>query len=179
MEFKKIPIKTWYLNYSNRLPSVPDEIGLELWVKPGTEDYLKMYVEVGEPWGWSDRLMMNPDDLKKVLHSTNNEIWLFSLKGEVKGFFEIDFSESGKVEIVYLGLFPHEIGKGLGKLILNAAVAIAGRNGAEVWLHTCEFDHPKALSNYLKSGFEIVKVCIDEEFYPAEFLKNLKRSDEL
>lgn len=27
-----------------------------------------------------------------------------------------------------------------------------------VWLHTCTYDHPNALNNYLKSGFQVFKV---------------------
>ena len=32
-----------------------------------------------------------------------------------------------------------------------------------VWLHTCDLDHPAALPNYLKAGFEIYDTKVIEQ----------------
>jgi hypothetical protein len=37
-----------------------------------------------------------------------------------------------------------------------------------VWLHTCTYDHPNALTNYLKSGFKVFKVEEKAESIPKE-----------
>jgi len=33
-----------------------------------------------------------------------------------------------------------------------------------VWLHTCSFDHPAAIPNYIKRGFTIFKI---EQYQPS------------
>jgi len=77
----------------------------------------------------------------------------------------------GKAEIVYFGLLPEMVGKGHGKLFLDAAIATSsGNNGDQVWLHTCEYDHAKALEIYQKAGFVIEKETIEQEYYPVDFL---------
>lgn len=171
MNFKKIPVKTWYLRYEGVIPKIDKEVSLQLWEKPQADQYLELYSEVGSKWGWIGRLLMTEVELKAKLKSEENEIWLFQPKDKTIGFFEIDFSAQGKAEIVYLGLLHSEIGKGYGKRFLNAAITTAGRHGDVVWLHTCEFDHPNALNVYLKAGFKIVQEKMDEEYYPVEFIR--------
>jgi GNAT superfamily N-acetyltransferase len=72
------------------------------------------------------------------------------------------------MEIAYFGLLPDFLRRGLGKLMLTAAVDRAWEQGvSRVWLHTCTLDDPAALPNYLKRGFtpykeEEYSVDIDE-----------------
>lgn len=169
--YKKVKVKTWYLRFNGEKPVNIDTCRFHHWLDPDSERYLRLYKAVGDKWGWTGRLLLSEKELNEKLHSTENEIWLFQPKETAIGFFEIDFSEEGKAEIVYLGLIPGEVGKGYGKEFLNTAIAVAGRKGDEVWLHTCEFDHPKVLNTYLKAGFEIVQEKIDEESYSSDFLK--------
>ena len=62
------------------------------------------------------------------------------------------------VEIVYFGLLPEFMGRRLGGHLLTEAVERAWGIGARrVWLHTCSFDHPFAILNYLSRGFTIYK----------------------
>lgn len=175
--YKKVLVKTWYLKHKGSKSSVRRVFDIEQWLMPDVAEYIKLYKAVGEKWGWSGRLLMKEKELKSVLNSTHNEIWLFKANGELKGFFEIDLSVEGKAEIVYLGLLPNEIGKGFGKQILEAAISTSGTDKREVWLHTCEFDHPKALSIYLKAGFVIESETVEEEYYLTEFLEKYKNSN--
>ena len=67
----------------------------------------------------------------------------------------------GKTTLVrsIFGLTPPFIGRGYGGPLLDSAVQNAFAWGADrVWVHTCNYDHPNALNNYLKSGFQIFKV---------------------
>jgi ribosomal protein S18 acetylase RimI-like enzyme len=153
---------------------LPNDVDLVLWVKPNADEYLDLYKKVGLQWGWTGRLLLSPHELEAKLYAPTNEVWLFKHSGIVKGFFEIDRSEEGKAELVYLGLLPEAIGKGYGKSFLDAAIATASENNNRVWLHTCEYDHPKALAIYLKAGFEIVSETMEEEYYPKGFC-NFKR----
>ena len=49
-------------------------------------------------------------------------------------------------------------GRGLGGALLTEAVERAWAAGAaRVWLHTCTFDHPAAIPNYLARGFTVFR----------------------
>lgn len=165
--YQQIPVKTWFLTFEGAMPDIsPSEsIHLKQWKNPDAGDYLQLYKDVGHAWGWSGRLLKSPEELTTLLNSENNEIWLFSVDNEIAGFFELDRSEN-ETEIVYLGLKPEWIGMGLGQRLILASVSIAGQHGENVWLHTCEKDHPAALKAYLKAGFTIKKVTESFEFYP-------------
>jgi GNAT superfamily N-acetyltransferase len=173
--YKKIAVKTWHLQYMGLVPELNETYKAEHWINPCNDDYLSLYKRVGECWGWTGRLLLTPESLSEKLNSQANEVWLFNIGGIVRGFFEIDRSEKGKAEIVYFGLLPEMIGKGFGKIFLETAIAIAsGVNGDNVWLHTCEYDHPKALEIYLKAGFVVEKETIEQEYYLMTFLQNRK-----
>jgi len=165
--YKQIPVKTWFLVYEGTLPEILafDSIQLKHWENPPAEEYLEIYKAVGSIWGWTGRLLKSPEELTEILQSANNEVWLFLVENEVAGFFEMVRLEN-ETELVYLGLKPEWIGKGLGQKLIQASVNVAGQNGNKVWLHTCERDHPKALQSYLKAGFKIEKELISMEYYP-------------
>jgi len=81
------------------------------------------------------------------------------LNGDDVGYFELEAQLSGNVEIVYFGLLPEYIGKGLGGTLLSAAVdrAWAFSGTERVWVHTCTHDHKNALDNYRARGFELFR----------------------
>lgn len=166
--YRKIPVKTWFLTFDGKQPEAPildGSINIGRWENPSVEEYLKIYEEVGSAWGWTGRLLRSRDELTEILQSANNEVWLFRTENQVAGFFELVRLEK-ETEIVYLGLKPEWIGKGLGQKLIQASVYIAGKNGHKVWLHTCERDHPLALNTYLKAGFKIERESVSMEYYP-------------
>lgn len=166
--YKKIPVKTWFLTYDGNLPDVSfldGMVRIEHWVNPPVKEYLEIYEEVGRSWGWTARLLKSAEELAEILNSGSNEVWLFQVENDVAGFFELVRAEC-ETEIVYLGLKPEWIGKGLGQKLIRASVSVAGQNGEKVWLHTCERDHSSALQAYQKAGFKIEKEIISMEFYP-------------
>ena len=60
------------------------------------------------------------------------------------------------VELVYFGVLPPFIGRGVGGALLTEAIRRAWALGPQrVWVHTCTLDHPAALPNYQKRGFRI------------------------
>lgn len=164
--YKQIPVKTWFLKFDGTIPdNSPFEKSIHLWEKPDADVYLELYKEVGSVWGWTGRLLKSKEELVEILTSFTNEVWLFKVENEVAGFFELVRSEK-ETEMVYLGLKPDWIGKGLGQKLIQAAIAKAGQNGEKVWLHTCERDHEAALKAYQKAGFKIEKELISLEYYP-------------
>lgn len=170
--FSIIEVQTWYLVFEGQLPSVSNLCELTHWNNPLSEEYLALYKRVGGNWGWCGRLLLTPDELENKLNSPGNEVWLFKTEGILRGFFEIDRSKHGEAEIIYLGLLPEEIGKGLGAIFLDAAIVTAsGPTNNRVWLHTCEYDHFKALEMYRKAGFVIENETIEKEYYPIDFIR--------
>jgi GNAT superfamily N-acetyltransferase len=53
---------------------------------------------------------------------------------------------------------PGAIGHGTGMAFLRAAVDEVWRHGAKgMTVNTCTADHPRALPNYLRTGFYVVR----------------------
>lgn len=163
--YKKIPVKTWFLTYSGKLPEKPSPDTIKRWKNPSVDEYLEIYKVVGGDWGWTDRLLKSKEEVSEILNSPNNELWFFWAELEIAGFFELERMEN-ETELVYLGLKPEWIGKRLGQKLIQAAVYIAGQDEQKVWLHTCERDHAAALREYLKAGFKIEKELVSMEYYP-------------
>jgi GNAT superfamily N-acetyltransferase len=121
-----------------------------------------LYAEVGRKYRWTDRLTWSDDEIRAHLDGGDISIWLLMVHGTLAGYFELRRDEEGGVEIAYFGLFDDFIGQGLGGHLLTVAVETAWRfTTTRVWLHTCSFDHPGALPNYLRRGFT---PCKTEEY---------------
>jgi GNAT superfamily N-acetyltransferase len=124
-----------------------------------------LYTEVGRAYRWFDRLSWTDDEARTYLEDPRISLWLLTVGAETAGYFELRREDDGAVEIVYFGLLPAFTGRNLGGHLLTEAVERAWSLGAtRVWLHTCSFDHPAAIPNYLKRGFTIFKT---EQYQPS------------
>ena len=113
-----------------------------------------LYREVGQRYHWHDRLVWSDDQCRARLAAPGIQLWVLYVEGTPVGYFELERHADTSVEIVYFGLMPDFVGRGLGKQMLSAAVARSWEMGASrVWLHTCTQDNPAALPNYLARGF--------------------------
>lgn len=131
--------------------------------------YRALYAEVGGPYHWRDRLAWSEARLAGHLARPDVEVWIGRADGEVIGFFELERHADHSAEIVYFGLLPRFVGRGLGGAFLAAAVREAWRGGPErVWLHTCTLDAPAALPNYLARGFRETRREAYETTLPGE-----------
>lgn len=120
--------------------------------------FIENFESVGLKYNWVDRLLMNKSELEKLINAPNVHIYIMKVQEEEAGYVELQQNEE-YVEIVYFGLFPEFVGKGLGKFFLNWCIKQAWSfNPNWIQLNTCELDHPNALSNYQKNGFEIFEV---------------------
>jgi GNAT superfamily N-acetyltransferase len=115
------------------------------------------YTAVGGDWYWTDRLEWSWDEWLAWLDRPEHETWIGSLHGTPAGYFELERQTAGTVELVYFGLLPGFLGKGLGGVLLTAAVerAWAIAETRRVWVHTCSLDGPAALANYQGRGFRL------------------------
>lgn len=126
---------------------------------PDPEVNRQLYVAVGQDWRWIDRLVWTDDQWTAYVHSPYLETWVMRLGGEAAGYFELEVARDRDAQIMYFGLVPGFIGRGLGGYLLTMAVRRAWESGAKrVWLHTSSLDHPNALANYLARGFRIFSV---------------------
>ena len=120
-------------------------------------EYRKYYYGVGERYFWLDRMVMPDEELFQKINAPNVEIFVFYVNNETAGYIEF-LREEKFVEVVYFGLLPEFIGKGLGKYFLQWVIAKAWSYQPKwIQLNTCTLDHPNALSTYKKAGFVEVK----------------------
>ncbi len=171
-----VPAKTHYLEMTELLSNeiiISEQYTLTECKNISTDEYLSLYKNVGEKWGWTGRLLLKPEELKNILNSDLSSVYKFHLGDELLGFVEFSLSEFPEIEISYLGLLPEYAGKGIGKIFLQSVLQLVwSLNPNRVWLHTCEFDHPAALKAYQNAGFRIYKTKVEKEMYFSAFLKN-------
>lgn len=134
--------------------ALPNDVRFDELVPCPVPLYRQLYADVGSAWHWRDRMAWSDETL--AAHLTRDEVRLWVLRDAAGngGFFELVKDPEGAVEIAYFGLVPAYHGRGLGKAMLERAIAEALRwEATSVWLHTCTLDAPQALPNYLARGF--------------------------
>lgn len=127
------------------IPLAPNDVAL----------FRQLYRAVGDAHSWHDRNTVSDDELRSHFESPDVAVRVLFHGVTPAGFFELRRHTDGSVEIVYFGLTPAFVSRGLGKYLLSRAAECAWAFGANrVWLHTCTLDAPAALPNYLARGFE-------------------------
>ena len=149
--------------------ALPGGYRLALWEKPDVEGYLALYDAVGRSYCWWMRHMMPPHELEAILH--HPDFILMRLHGPqgVAGFFELDGRIPRFPYLAHLGLIETELGKGLGRPLLEASIHQAWSKPVEnLRVNTGTADHPRALSAYLKAGFRKTHVAREEWDIPDD-----------
>ncbi|HUT48935.1 MAG TPA: GNAT family N-acetyltransferase [Alphaproteobacteria bacterium] len=122
--------------------------------KPTVSFYRYLYSAIGEAWLWWERRALDDEALASIIHDPQVEIYVLYYDGVPAGYAELDLRVAKEVEIAYFGLVPEFVGRGLGAYLLGWALDEAWRREpGRVWLHTCNFDHPKAIAIYQQAGF--------------------------
>lgn len=162
---KTISVQRWYLemreNLGREMSHPVPEVRVVRMPKPSADYYRTLYNAVGEPWKWIDRNLLDNDELEKIIHDDAVEFYVMRVNDEPAGYGELDRRElegrtPGEIELAYFGLVERFHGRGLGKFLLNWLILRAWAYEPErLWLHTCELDHPAALSLYKKAGFKV------------------------
>jgi GNAT superfamily N-acetyltransferase len=147
-------------------PPRPEPPGLALTLarveQPELAWYRDLFRRVGEDWLWFSRRAMSDDALFAILHDPKREVYLLRSGAAEAGLLELDFREPGVCELNYFGLAPASIGTGAGRWLINRAIELAwSRPISRFWVHTCTYDHPAALSFYLRSGFSAFRRQIE------------------
>lgn len=157
---QEVPVLTYYLEMREApadFISPPDRKLHILQLEEGPVDFYKyLYNKVGQAHKWVDRNLMPEKELKLILNDPLVEVHVLYDSGAPAGFAELDFRTDSVCELAYFGLLPNFLGKGLGKYFLGWAIRRAwSKEINRLWVHTCEWDHPAALTTYEKAGFEI------------------------
>lgn len=120
--------------------------------------YRYLYDAVGRDWNWMSRKRLTDADLAAIIHDPRNEVHVLHVDGVPAGFAELDRRTGDEIELVQFGLMREFIGQGLGRYFIHWTVDRAwSYNPQRLWLHTCTEDHPAAIPNYLKAGFQVYK----------------------
>lgn len=131
------------------------------------ERYLTIYRVLGERWMWFSRLVMPRGKLAAIIGHKEVSTFAVTREGRDCGLLELDFREPGACEIAFFGLYDQETGGGAGRWLMNRALERAWRSGvARVWVHTCTFDHPRAVEFYKRSGFVVERLQIEVDDDP-------------
>jgi GNAT superfamily N-acetyltransferase len=139
------------------------DVSIELLPKPISPDvYKKYYAAVGARHHWIDRLVILTDELNRIINQPKVHIYIMKVAGANAGYLEL-VKEEHYVELLYFGLFPDFIGKGLGSYFLQWSVNRAAAFEPKwIQLNTCELDHPNALPTYRKLGFVDYKSSFED-----------------
>lgn len=117
--------------------------------------YRYLYDTVGAPWCWTARRLIDDAELLQRVRAPGNEIHVLWVEGVPAGFAELAADERPAIWLAYFGLVPEFIGRGLGGRFLDWTVDRAWDMGADlVRVQTCDLDHPAALPNYERAGFQ-------------------------
>lgn len=148
-----------YLEQLKRPPFLaPMPVNLHVALMKQTDMPLHFYrylqYHTGREWHWVARLRLTDAALSKMIHDPATSIHVLYVNGAPSGFFELNKTGSGNVNIEYFGLMRHAQKMGLGRWFLSQALEAAWEmSPAKVTVNTCTLDHPAALPLYQKLGF--------------------------
>lgn len=149
----------------DRSPAAPRH-GVEVRraVRPTISFYRYLYNTVGGDWNWTGRRLMDDATLEKNVQDPKVEVNVLWVESVPAGLMELDLRSLSEIELLYFGLIPDFIGKGLGRFALDWVVDRAWSfRPSRLWVHTCDFDHPNALSVYQRAGFVIYERRTDPD----------------
>lgn len=129
---------------------------LRVVTSPDADWYRDLYGRVGgEDWLWFSRLELATPALEEIIRHPKVIVFALSMQGSDEGLLELDLRTQGECELAFFGITRKIIGKGVGRLLMNAAIETAWKHPIRrFWVHTCTWDHPDALAFYIRSGFE-------------------------
>jgi len=143
------------------MPSVPGSqpAALIRAVSPPASYFLSVYDAVGGQYEWRDMHNVPRADLDAFVRDEDVAIYTFLRDGWTHGFFMLDWREAGACDLAYFGLVPEAVGCGLGSYLLKTAILTGwDREGIErMTVCTCTLDHPRALAQYQRYGFQPVR----------------------
>ena len=120
--------------------------------------YWYLFNGVGTPYRWTSRKLLTNQQVLNILSDPTTRIFVIEELGSPAGFIELS-CQNDAVECVYFGILPQFYGKKLGRTLFKWTMKqiFDDPQIQRFWLHTCEFDHPKAIDIYRSFGMTIKK----------------------
>lgn len=149
-------------NIEPGMPALPDGVTLERLAGRNAARYRHLFIRVGRDWLWFSRLRLTVSEIEALLDDPRIEA-LAVRAGEADiGLIELDYRNPDAPELVYFGLVPEALGRGLGGALMAEALRRARAAGLRrLQVHTCSLDHPRALPFYCRAGFRPVGRAIE------------------
>lgn len=121
--------------------------------------FLALYDAVGRDYAWTDKHDMPREAMTEWLAHPDVALYTLMAHGWPQGFFMLDASKAGECELAYFGLVPEAVGRGLGSWLLQTAILTgwALPDIERLTVNTCTLDHPRALIQYQRFGFQPVR----------------------
>ena len=139
-------------------PALPPHASLARLAHCTVPFYRYLYDTVGAQYCWWLRRTLPDAALRAILAEQGVSVHVLYIGAEPAGFFELDRRPSPVVNLGYFGLLPHAVGARLGSAFLAAAIDAAWDGSTQaLTVNTCTADHKRALPNYLRAGFGIVR----------------------
>lgn len=155
----KIAAVVTHLEMTARAPSRPGtgipQVTVRAVPSPDVAWYRDLYTRIGaDDWLWFSRLKLTAEALEAKIRNPRVEIFTLTTQGRDEGLLELSFEIEGECELLFFGVTKRLLGKGAGRLLMNAAIDRAWSQPIRrFWVHTCTLDHPGALAFYMRSGF--------------------------
>ena len=124
---------------------------------PPTWFFLALYDAVGRDYAWEDMHKLPPEEVSAQLERA--ELFTLNDHGWPHGFFMLETTGDGTVDLAYFGLVPEAVGSGLGAWLLKTAILTGWDlpGTSKMTVNTCTLDHPRALALYQTNGFTPVR----------------------
>jgi len=158
---QKIETVITYLEMTSAPVSVPPRqpkgpIAIMRADPPTLSFYRYLYNTVGAAYLWWERRAMSDDALSAAVLNDNVDVYVLYVRGTPAGYYELLTNTlQNEIEIAYFGIMPEFVGCGYGAYLLRVAVDEAWQRGPNrLLVNTCTLDHPTALTNYQRAGFE-------------------------
>jgi GNAT superfamily N-acetyltransferase len=135
-------------------PALPDGFGLKRLKGEDIALFRTLFREIGQDLMWFSRLIMSDEKLAGILSNPAVESYALMGNDGPAGLLELNFEDLPNCELSFFGLTAASVGKGLGRPLMNEAITRAWAKPINrFWVHTCHYDHPRALGFYKSSGF--------------------------
>lgn len=168
---------TWYLEMTDPAELKPGrepggDVRLTRAQAPGPAFSRFLYETVGRDYRWTDRSPWTDQEWRERVERPEVETWVLYDRGTPAGYAELEAQPEGAVEVVYFGLLPGFLGRGLGGHMLTETLRrawdLADRRPdreptRRVWLHTCSLDGEHALANYESRGLRVYRRTTADE----------------
>ena len=127
-----------------------------------TERFRALFRAIGQDIMWFSRLILPEEKLSSIIGDPQVHSLALVKDGKDIGLLELDYREAGTCELSFFGVVPAAVGGGAGRFLMNEALTRAWERPIKrLWVHTCNYDHPKALAFYQRSGFTPYAVMVE------------------